>query len=84
MVLLTRPDGQLTAVNAVLVERVEAVPQTVVTLGDGTQYMVLESVPEVLGRMEAYNTSVLATTERLLEGAEHGPALRLLRGARRQ
>lgn len=80
MVVLTQAGGRLTAVNAVLVERVEAVPETVVTLVDGTEYHVLESVPQVLDKLQAYHASILATTARLLAAGGRRPDLRLLQG----
>ena len=43
MIILTRLNGEQFAVNCDLVERVDAHPNTVLTLVDGTKYIVAES-----------------------------------------
>ena len=45
---MTRLNGELFALNPDLIERVEAHPDTVAFLVDGTKYVVRESVDEVL------------------------------------
>ena len=44
MIILTRLNGEQFAVNCDLVERVDAHPNTVLTLVDGTKYIVAESL----------------------------------------
>lgn len=80
MIALTKPDGQATALSAVLIERVEATPETVVTTAAGTQYTVVESVQDVLDELERYHVSVLVAATRRLDNAQPGrPMLRLVR-----
>ncbi len=54
MIRLTALNGREVVVNALLVERIEAVPDTVITLTTGTSYVVLESVEDVIGRAVYY------------------------------
>ncbi|MFI5042297.1 MAG: flagellar FlbD family protein [Acidimicrobiales bacterium] len=72
MIELTRPNGSRFAINSDLIERAEAMPATVVTLVDGTPYLVNESVPEVIERVLWFRASILATANRL----ETGDAIR--------
>ena len=54
MITLTRLSGSVFALNSDLIERVDATPDTVVTLVDGKKYVVTESLDEVArctGRM---------------------------------
>ncbi len=48
MIRLTGLNGRDVVVNAMLVERIEAVPDTVITLTTGNTYVVRESVDEVI------------------------------------
>ncbi len=60
MIILTRLNGGEFALNAELIERADATPDTVLTLTDGTKYVVAESVREVLVRMRDFRASILA------------------------
>lgn len=60
MVHLTRRNGDSFALNLDLIERVEAHPDTVITLSDGTRYLVRESVDEVLHEIRLARAEVLA------------------------
>jgi flagellar protein FlbD len=60
VVILTRLNGHMFALNPDLVERAESTPDTVVTLVDGTKYVVTESVPELIARVRTYRASVVA------------------------
>ena len=46
MILVTRINGAVFALNPDLVERADCTPDTVVTLVDGTKYVIAESVPK--------------------------------------
>ena len=70
MILLTRLNGPQMAVNADLIERAEATPDTVLTLVDGTKYLVAESVEEVIDRVRAFRASVLVAAKELEENAD--------------
>lgn len=60
MIILTRLDGQMIALNGALVERVEASPDTVVTTVDGALYTVAESVEQVLDKLEHHHVAGMA------------------------
>ena len=59
MIRVTRLNGEQFALNPDLIERVEAHPDTVAFLVDGTKYVVKESVDEVLAEIREYRTVVL-------------------------
>ena len=59
MIILTRLNGDRFAVNCDLVERVDAHPNTVLTLVDGTKYIVAESLAEVVDRVRDFRAGVL-------------------------
>ncbi|MBC3763758.1 flagellar FlbD family protein [Quadrisphaera oryzae] len=67
MILVTRLTGAAFAVNPDLLERVEATPDTVLTLIDGTKYLVAESVVEVIDLVRDYRASVVASARSLRE-----------------
>lgn len=60
MIKLSRLDGREFVLNALLVETVDAVPDTLITLTNGRKYVVRESVDEVLDKTRAYHRSVFA------------------------
>lgn len=72
MILLTRLNGTEVGVNADLIERVEATPDTVLSLIDGTKYLVKESPAEVVARVIAFRARVLALADRIAEDAPNG------------
>ena len=51
--------------NCDLIERAEAAPDTVLTLVDGTKYVVRESVEEVIEKVRDFRASVLVMAGRL-------------------
>ena len=65
MILVTRLNGRVFSLNPDLIERAEGTPDTVVTLVDGTKYVVSESVPEVMTRVLDYRAAVIATAGEL-------------------
>lgn len=64
---MTRLHGTTVAVNCDLIERVEASPETVVTLVDGSRYVVRESVAEIVDKVRAFRASVVLLAGRLDE-----------------
>ena len=76
MILLTRLNGPQIAVNADLIERAEATPDTVLTLVDGTKYLVAESIRDVIDRVRVFRASVLVTAKELEDDASQ-PRARL-------
>ena len=73
MILLSRLNGQQIALNADLIERAEATPDTVLTLVDGTKHVVAESVEEVIDRVRQYRASVLVAAKQLEENGGQTP-----------
>ncbi len=65
MILVTRLNGSVFALNPDLVERADCTPDTVVTLVDGTKYILSESVPEFIDLIMAYRAGLIAKAQRL-------------------
>jgi flagellar protein FlbD len=72
VILVTRINGAVFALNPDLVERADCTPDTVVTLVDGTKYVIAESVPEFIDSVRHYRASLIAQASRL--EAEPAPA----------
>jgi flagellar protein FlbD len=67
MIILTRLNGEQFAINCDLVERVDAHPNTVLTLVDATKYIVAESLVEVVERVRDFRASVLARSAEMTQ-----------------
>jgi flagellar protein FlbD len=78
MIIVTRLHGTSVAVNCDLIERVEATPDTVVTLVDGSRYVVSETVAEVVDKIRAFRASVVMEAGRLDQRQTAGQHLRLV------
>ena len=65
MILVTRINGAVFALNPDLVERADCTPDTVVTLVDGTKYVIAESVPEFIDSVRHYRASLISQASRL-------------------
>lgn len=59
MIRVTRFDGTELVINADLVELLEAVPDTVITLTTGRKLVVQEDVDEVARRVREYRQELL-------------------------
>lgn len=59
MITVTRRNGTTFALNPDLIERVEATPDTVVTLVSGTKYVVAETVEEIVAEVCQFRAAVL-------------------------
>jgi flagellar protein FlbD len=59
MILVTKLSGQEIVLNSDLIETIEATPDTVVTLVDGTRYLITEAPREVVARIQAYRVALL-------------------------
>jgi flagellar protein FlbD len=68
MILVTRLNGAVFALNPDLIERADCTPDTVVTLVDGTKYLIAESVPEFIDSVRHYRASLIANASRLEAG----------------
>lgn len=62
MIRVSRLDGKEFVINALLIETVEAVPDTVITLTNGHKYVVRESVDEVIEQVAAFHRRITAGT----------------------
>jgi flagellar protein FlbD len=60
VILVTRLNGAVFALNPDLVERADCTPDTVITLVDGTKYIIAESVPEFIDSVRHYRASLIA------------------------
>ena len=80
MILVTRLNGSVFALNPDLIQRVDATPDTVVTLVDGAKFVITEPLAEIVERVLSFRARVVATAHAL---EEHGPAdvLELVRPA---
>ena len=65
VILVTRINGDVFAINPDLVERADCTPDTVITLVDGTKYVIAESVPEFIDSVRHYRASLIAQASRL-------------------
>lgn len=62
MITVTRRNGTQFALNPDLIERVEATPDTVVTLVSGTKYVVAETVKEIVDEVCNFRAAVLVAS----------------------
>jgi flagellar protein FlbD len=68
VILLTRFNGPAFALNPDLIERADHTPDTVITLVDGTKYVIAESLSELMLIMRRHRAGVLADAEMLING----------------
>lgn len=62
---MTRLNGGQFGVNPDLIQRVDSAPDTILTLIDGTKFIVEESMTEVIERINEYRAGVLARARQL-------------------
>ncbi len=65
MITVTRLNGGTFALNPDLVERVEATPDTVITLVDSSRYVVRESLEDVVYRIREAKASIISLAHAL-------------------
>lgn len=58
MVTVTRMNGQKITINAILIETIEAIPDTLITLTTGKKIIVLEKVDDVVNLVQKYMSVV--------------------------
>lgn len=73
MISLTRLSGAPFALNPDLVERIDATPDTIITLIDGKKYVVAESLPAVARTIRTYRAEIIALSH-VLDLAEESAA----------
>ena len=64
MVEVTRLNGQRMVLNGDLIERIEAIPDTILSLTNGRKIFVRESVREMVKKLLAYRRSLLKPSRR--------------------
>ncbi len=65
VITLTRLSGSVFALNSDLIERVDSTPDTVITLVDGTKYVVREPLADVVDAIREYRGAVIAESARM-------------------
>ena len=78
MIMVTRLNGPAFALNPDLIERVEATPDTVIHLVGGTNYVVVESVDEIITRVREARAAVIALSHLVDQRTAGGPSLRVV------
>lgn len=77
MIQTTRLNDSTMIVNADLIEVIEATPDTVITLIDGTRFVVREAPDELVRRIQRYRAGVLALRDDPVLLSPDGPATAL-------
>jgi flagellar protein FlbD len=70
VILLTRLNGPVFALNPDLVERADCTPDTVITLVDGTKYLVAESLPELVAIIRQYRAGIVSDAQQIVAHPE--------------
>ncbi|WP_183098675.1 flagellar FlbD family protein [Nocardioides pelophilus] len=61
MITLTRLSGTVFLLNVDLIERMDATPDTVITLVDGKKYVVAESLEQIRREVVQYRAEIIST-----------------------
>lgn len=80
MITVTRLNGPAFALNPDLIERIEATPDTVITLVEGTKYVVREPVEEIIQRIQEAKAAVIALSHQISEAQVNTRVLRVIPG----
>jgi flagellar protein FlbD len=67
MITLTRLSGSAFVLNSDLIERIDATPDSVVTLVDGKKYVVKESLAEIIDLVREYRGTIIAVSAHLAD-----------------
>lgn len=79
VVIVTRLNGERFALNPDLVQRIDSAPDTILTLVDGTKYLVKESMTEVIDLINAQRATVIARAQQMAnDGTSSLPDLTLV------
>ena len=78
MITVTRLNGPAFALNPDLIERVEATPDTVIHLVGGTNYVVTETVEEIVQRVRESRAAVIALSHLIDQRTAGAPNLRVV------
>jgi len=78
MINVTRLNGPAFALNPDLIERIEATPDTVIHLVGGTNYVVVESVEDIVARVRESRAEVIALSHLIDQRTVGAPNLRVV------
>ena len=78
MITVTRLNGPAFALNPDLIERIEATPDTVIHLVGGTNYVVVESVEDIVARVRESRAAVIALSHLIDQRTAGAPNLRVV------
>ena len=73
MIRLTRLNGSVFSLNPDLIHRAEETPDTVLMLIDGSRYVVVEPLEEIITRVVGYRARVVAAAGRYADEDEIVP-----------
>ncbi len=80
MIALTHfGSGKRIALNVDLIEKIEETPDTVITLTNGTRYLVQETMDEIIDRSIEARARAIYLAQLLPDQYQQGQRLRLLR-----
>ena len=80
MITVTRFNGPAFLLNPDLIERVEATPDTVIHLVGGNDYVIRESVDELIARVRESRAAVIALSHLIEQRTAGAPTLRVVPG----
>ena len=78
MITVTRLNGPAFSLNPDLIERIEATPDTVLHLVGGNDYVIRESVDEVIARIRESRAAVIALSHLIEQRTASTPNLRVV------
>lgn len=61
MIKITTLDNRVITINVDIIERIEAVPETVITLTNGKKLMVREKMDDIIKKVIQYKAEILRT-----------------------
>jgi flagellar protein FlbD len=70
VIIVTRFNGPEFALNPDLIERADHTPDTVITLVDGTKYVIAESIAEFVEIVRLYRASIIAAAQEMTSPAD--------------
>jgi flagellar protein FlbD len=65
MIVVTRLGGGEFGVNPDLIQRIDSAPDTILSLIDGTKYIVAEPMGEVIARVNEHRSKILARAQEI-------------------
>ena len=65
MIIVSRLNGHEFALNSARIEKIEETPDTVITLIDGTKFIIGESLSTVIERIRTYHASIIVAAEEM-------------------